>query len=132
MHMANHGATGGPERHVHRAVVERILPPLIKADYDIERAGRRDGGWHGGVVRVVELARHRPGGAGGIPHPTLEEVSSEGRLGELQDPGSARVRRVGRGEKWPETRQILRESSFTGTELGERDGQRQRHITHSS
>ncbi len=132
VHMVNHRAGRCPECHIHRAVVQGALPLFVKADDDIERAGRRDRRRHGATVGLVQLARHCPGGTGGIPHPAFEEIPGERGLGELKDPWSNRIGSVERGEQRPETRQILRESSFTGTELGQRDGQRRRHITHSS
>ncbi len=59
------------ECYVQRAVVERAAPPLVEADYHVERARRTDGG----AIGVVQVSNQRSSGHRQLTDAALQEIS---------------------------------------------------------
>ncbi len=71
---------GTAQRGVHRRVVVAVAEFLIEADRHLEGGSPRKG-----VLRG-EIAEQGAGGDGNFPHPSLDEIASQRRLGKDDEP----------------------------------------------
>ena len=121
MDVHNAGPTARIQCDVRRAVVERPFVCLVKANdrVDVPVAARR-------LVRVAQRGGECRCRGGGLANRSLDEVSREHRLGELDDVGHGiECRRL--REDLADTRDVRRDGALRWPEL--RDGKvERRHI----
>ena len=116
------GRLAGAKRHVHRAIVELVVPDLVEPDDEIEGVRWNDGGAIGGV----EVPRQRAGGQRVIASAALQEVARERALGQREHRG-ARLQLVDLREDLAEPAQIGRIVGLLRRELRERDMDERSH-----
>src|SRR5262249_45567242 len=68
------------ERHVHRAVVEFVVPDLVKPDHDVERPDRL----HRRAKRSIQISSESPRCNGIVANSPFEEVAGQRALGQRQ------------------------------------------------
>src|SRR6185437_551698 len=68
------------ECDIERAVIESVVPDLVKSDDYIDRRGRRDRC----AIRLVQIASQGARRERVIPNTALEEVAGEGALGQRE------------------------------------------------
>ena len=125
--MVNDGAAGAADRHVERAIIQRVLPSLVESDRDIERAssGHRVG--ERVPVYAIEISCQRTGGPSQVSHATFDEIAGEGRLGQVQHTRTG-TQRIDAQDEATQMREIRRVVAFARLDLGECKGQGRRHI----
>jgi hypothetical protein len=112
------------QRHVHRAVVQLVVPDLVKPAGHVERA--RIG--NGGAKRRVQLRGEGAGGDGIVAYRAFEEVAGKGALGQAKH-RRPRFQAVDLGEHGAESREISRPITLSGLDLSDGEVNERSHIT---
>src|SRR5687767_12625399 len=111
------GASSQPD--VRGAVVQRIAPPLVEADRDVDwtgRIGRRE-------ICGLQVARELTRSNGEVANGTLDEVAGDGRFGKLYDLWS-RLEGVDSGEQIAHAGDVRRVVALARPHLYDREIQR--------
>ena len=123
MHMTQNRRTViEPDGDVGRAVVQRLAPPLVEANDDIDRHTAHAGRGAGHPVGVVQIVRERTGRAGDFAHGPFNEIPRERSLREVHNLRARIERRSLRAQR-TDTGQVGRRVTLFGGELA--DGKRQ-------
>ena len=113
---------------VRRTIVQRIAPPLVEADHDIEWHGLHAGRRARRAIGFVEVVGEGASGAGDFAHAPFHEIAGQRRLGEMHHL-RARLEGGGLRTQPAHTGKIAGRVPLTGSELAQRDGQRTNRIT---
>jgi hypothetical protein len=121
MHVTDDGRLGA-ERDAQSAVEQRVLEHLVKANYDIERAGRA----YRAGVHPRQIIGQRASAHGEVANAPLDEVARQRGFREMDEVG-ARLERIDLREDAAKSLQVRRILAFARLELDDRNVDRWRH-----